>query len=157
MKRSPTTRLLALLLVGALGACAKGGSAATSSSPSEPAQATASAPVAQNGAEANNGAKLYVQNCSSCHQPNGQGVQGTFPPLAGNPVVSEDPSVVIRIVKYGLNGKISVNGTDYNGMMPAWGQSLSNADIASIVTYVRSAWGNKASAVTQAEVTAVSQ
>jgi mono/diheme cytochrome c family protein len=158
MKRSPTTRLWALLLVGALGACAKGGSsAAASSGPSEAAQATASAAMAQNGGEANDGAKLYVQNCSSCHQPNGQGGQGTFPPLAGNPVVSEDPSVVIRIVKYGLNGKISVNGTDYNGMMPAWGQSLSNADIASIVTYIRSAWGNKASAVTQAEVTAVSK
>ncbi|MGC2129555.1 MAG: cytochrome c, partial [Candidatus Aquilonibacter sp.] len=71
--------------------------------------------------------------------------------------VTGDPSVVIHIVKYGLNGKVSVKGSDYNGMMPAWEQSLSDADIASIVTYVRSAWGNQASAVTQAEVTAVAQ
>lgn len=158
MKRSRTSRVAALLLIGALAACAKGGgNAAATSSPSEAAAATASAAVAQNGAAANDGGKLYTQNCSSCHQPNGQGVQGTFPPLAGNPTVTADPSVVIHIVKYGLNGKVSVKGTAYNGMMPAWGQSLSNADIASIVTYIRSAWGNKASAVTQAEVAAVSQ
>jgi mono/diheme cytochrome c family protein len=158
MKRSGTTCVAALLLIGALTACAKSsGGATASSSPSEAAEATASAAVAQNGVAANAGGKLFTQNCSSCHQPNGQGVQGTFPPLAGNTTVTGDPSVVIHIVKYGLNGKVSVKGTDYNGMMPAWGQSLSNADIASIVTYIRSAWGNQASAVTQAEVTAVSQ
>ncbi len=158
MRRTGTTCAALALLIGGLAGCAKGGgSAAATSSPSEAAGATASAAVAQNGAAANDGGKLYTQNCSSCHQPNGQGVAGTFPPLAGNATVTADPSVVIRIVKYGLNGKVSVKGTDYNGMMPAWGQSLSNADIASIITYVRSAWGNKASAVTQAEVTAVSQ
>jgi mono/diheme cytochrome c family protein len=158
MKRSGTTRVAALLLIGALAGCAKsGGNAAAMASPSSAAAATASAAVAQNGAAANDGGKLYAANCSSCHQPNGQGVQGTFPPLAGNTTVTGDPSVVIHIVKYGLNGKVSVKGTDYNGMMPAWGQSLSNADIASIITYVRSAWGNTAGAVTQAEVTAVSQ
>ena len=153
--------LTAAALISVLAACAKGnGSASQSASPSSgrSAVATASAPaVAENGAAANDGAKIYTQNCSSCHQASGQGVAGMFPPLAGNPVVTGDPAAVIHDVKYGLNGSISVAGTSYNGMMPAWGQSLSNADIAAAVTYIRSAWGNKASAVTESAVAAVSQ
>ncbi len=82
---------------------------------------------------------------------------GEFPPLAGNPVVVGDPKTVIHIFKFGLNGKIAERGHQFNGMMPAWGQQLSNADIASVITYIRSAWGNKASAVTAADVSAVSQ
>ena len=156
-KRSRTTRVAALLLLSMLAACAKGTSSTQASSgPSAAAQATASA-VSEDGATANDGGKLYAQNCASCHQPNGQGVQAAFPPLRGNPLVTGDPSVVIHVVKYGLSGKSNVEGAEYNGMMPAWGQSLSNADIASVVTYIRSAWNNKASAVTQAEVTAISQ
>jgi mono/diheme cytochrome c family protein len=64
---------------------------------------------------------------------------------------------VIHAVKYGLNGKIHVGTSDYNGMMPAWGQQLSNADIAAVITYVRSSWGNTAGAVTEAQVAAVKQ
>ncbi|MHB8147432.1 MAG: c-type cytochrome [Vulcanimicrobiaceae bacterium] len=100
---------------------------------------------------------MYQTNCSSCHQANGQGVPDTFPPLAGNAAVVGNATTVIHIVKYGLSGKISVNGHAYNGMMPAWGQQLSNADIAAAITYVRSAWGNKASAVTEADVKAVAK
>ncbi|MGD0967360.1 MAG: cytochrome c [Candidatus Aquilonibacter sp.] len=153
-------RLAAVALIGILAACAKGNnSASESASPSsEPSvAASVSAAVAQNGAAANDGAKIYTQNCSSCHQASGQGLQGTFPPLAGNPTVTGDPAKVIHIVKYGLNGALTVAGANYNGMMPAWSQSLSNADIASAVTYIRSAWGNKASAVTESAVAAVSQ
>ena len=161
MERSRIALLTAAALICALAGCAKGSkSAAQSASPmGEP---SAAAPVtlpsvAQNGAAANDGAKIYTQNCSSCHQTSGQGVVGMFPPLAGNPAVTGDPATVIHIVKYGLNGSISIAGTSYNGMMPAWGQSLSNADIAAAVTYIRSAWGNKASAVSESAVAAVSQ
>jgi mono/diheme cytochrome c family protein len=160
MERSRLARLAAVALIGILTACAKGNnSASESASPSsEPSvAASVSAAVVQNGAAANDGAKIYAQNCASCHQPSGQGVQGTFPPLAGNPTVTGDPAKVIHIVKYGLNGALTVAGASYNGMMPAWGQSLSNADIASAVTYIRSAWGNKASAVTESAVAGVSQ
>lgn len=161
-------RLAAVVLIGILAACAKGSnSTSESASPSAEASANASTvaaqptvssgALAQNGAAANDGAKVYVQNCSSCHQAGGQGVQGTFPPLAGNPTVTGEPTKLIHIVKYGLSGSLSVAGTSYNGMMPAWGQSLSNADIAAAVTYIRSAWGNKASAVTESQVAAVSQ
>ncbi|HVA33713.1 MAG TPA: cytochrome c [Candidatus Baltobacteraceae bacterium] len=103
------------------------------------------------------GAKVYQTNCSSCHQANGEGAPGVFPPLAANPTVTGDASKVIHIVKYGLSGKIAVAGKDYNGMMPAWGAQLSNGDIADAITYIRASWGNKASAVTTAQVAAVSK
>ena len=151
MNRTLIVRISALVLIGALAACAK------SSESSSSASAAPSAAVAENGAAAADGAKVFETNCSSCHQANGQGIAGTFPPLAGNPVVTGDATTVIHIVKYGLNGKIMVAGGNYNGMMPAWGQQLSNADIASVLTYVRSSWGNKASAVTESAVAAVAQ
>jgi mono/diheme cytochrome c family protein len=107
------------------------------------------------GASAAAGQKVYTTNCSSCHQANGKGQTGVFPPLAGNTVVTGDPTKVIGIVKNGLSGKITVNGVTYNGQMPAWKSQLSNNDIASVITYIRSAWGNKASAVTSAQVASV--
>jgi mono/diheme cytochrome c family protein len=156
------TQLLALGLLAVLCACAKGGeSNATSSSaatqtPAAVAAASAGSP-AENGAQAGDGGKVYQTNCSSCHQAAGVGVPGVFPPLADNPVVTGDPKQVIHIVKYGLNGKIQVAGQTYNGMMPNWGQQISNADIAAAITYIRASWGNKASAVSVSDVAAVSK
>lgn len=117
--------------------------------PASPASAAAS-----NGAMASDGATVYATNCSSCHQASGLGVPGTFPPLAHNPVVTGAAAGVIHIVKDGLTGAITVKGVGYNGQMPSWGQTLSNADIAAVITYIRSSWGNSASAVTPAQVTA---
>lgn len=97
-----------------------------------------------------NGASVYNANCSSCHQSDGKGAIG--PPLAGNSLVTGDPKKVIHIVKNGLTGKVVVNGKTFNGMMPAWKTQLSNADIASVISYIRSSWGNSASAVTSAQV-----
>jgi len=100
-----------------------------------------------------NGAKVFSANCSSCHGAQGQGTPGAFPPLAGNPIVTGDANKVIGIVLDGLKGSISVNGQTYNGQMPAWKGTLSNSDIADVVTYIRGALGtNKASAVTTAQV-----
>jgi mono/diheme cytochrome c family protein len=147
------TQLLALAAVVAVSACAKGNDTNSSAS-AAPVQTVAAAP---SGAEASEGGKVYQTNCSSCHQATGAGVEDTFPPLANNPAVTGDPKALIHIVKYGMSGKLEVLGQNYNGMMPNWGQSLSNADIAAAVTYIRSSWGNKASAVTEADVAAVSQ
>ena len=97
-----------------------------------------------------NGAAVYSTNCSSCHQSDGKGAIG--PPLAGNALVTGNPAKVIHIVKNGLTGTISVNGKTFNGQMPAWKGTLSNNDIAGVITYIRSSWGNKASAVTTAQV-----
>lgn len=137
-------------------------SPAASAAATAPASAAAS-PVATSasntmamagGASAAAGEKVYTTNCSSCHQANGKGQPGVFPPLAGNAVVTGPADAVITIVKNGKSGKITVNGTTYNGQMPAWKGTLSDKDIASVITYIRSAWGNKASAVTAAQVTA---
>jgi mono/diheme cytochrome c family protein len=100
---------------------------------------------------------VYAANCSSCHQANGQGVAGAFPPLAGNAIVNGDATKVIHIVKYGLTGPVQVAGKSYNGQMPAWSPQISDGDIASVITYIRSSWGNKASAVTAAQVTAATK
>jgi ubiquinol-cytochrome c reductase cytochrome b subunit len=106
------------------------------------------------GAPANaNGAKVFAANCSSCHGAAGAGVPGTFPPLANNPVVTGDPKKVIGIVLGGLHGQISVNGASYNGQMPAWKGTLSNGDIADVITYIRGSLGNNhASPVSEAMV-----
>jgi mono/diheme cytochrome c family protein len=94
--------------------------------------------------------------CAGCHQANGRGMPGTFPPLAGSEIAASAPEIPIRIVLHGLQGPLTVNGQRFNGTMPAWGQ-FSDADIAATLTYVRSQWGNSESAVTPAQVTAVRQ
>ena|ERR1700728_2448857 len=98
------------------------------------------------------GQKVYNANCSACHGASGAGVPGEFPPLAGNPMVTGSPDKVIAAVNNGLTGSASVNGKTYNGAMPAWKGKLSSADIADVITYIRSSWGNKADAVTEAQV-----
>ena len=69
--------------------------------------------------------------------------------------MSGDPKAVIHAVKFGLTGKVQVGSDSYNGVMPPWGSQLSDAQIASVVTYIRSSWGNTGSAVTAADVAAV--
>ncbi|MBV8689521.1 MAG: cytochrome b N-terminal domain-containing protein [Candidatus Eremiobacteraeota bacterium] len=109
------------------------------------------------GSGAGAGQKVFTANCTSCHGAAGAGVPGAFPPLAGNPVVTGDKTKVIQIVSNGLHGQISVKGSTYNGQMPAWKGNLSNSDIANVITYIRSAWGNKASAVTTADVSKIAK
>ncbi len=138
----------------ALGACAKSNNSANEASTApESTPATSAAPVSSSGASP--GATTYTANCASCHQPGGKGLAGSFPPLAGNPIVSGDSQKVIHIVKYGLSGKIMVGPDAYNGMMPPWGTQLSDDQIAGVITYIRSSWGNGASPVSAAEVAAV--
>lgn len=96
-----------------------------------PAFATAATPQSQ-----------FLDNCSACHQPTGKGVKGAFPALAGSPFVQGDPKIVTTTV---LNGRAG---------MPAFKDDLSDADLAAILTYVRSSWGNKASAIKPADVAA---
>lgn len=86
------------------------------------------------------GAMLFKQNCSACHQPAGQGIPGAFPALAGNAFVQGDPAAVAHVL---LNGR---------GGMPNFREDLSNEQIAAVLTYVRSAWGNHAPPVAVAIV-----
>jgi len=101
------------------------------------------------------GATVFTTNCSGCHAANGQGTPSVAPPLAGNDVVTGDPKKVITIVANGLNGKIVVKGQEWNGTMPPWKSTLSNKQIAEVVSYIRSSWGNKAAPVTEADVAKV--
>lgn len=100
-------------------------------------------------------ATIFTQNCATCHGTAGEGVHGVSLPLAGNSYVTGDPKKVIRTVVHGMSGVITVGGRNYNGGMPAFRHTLSNAQIAAIVTYVRTSWGNKASAVTEQQVARV--
>ncbi len=122
------------------------------------ASAGASSTVATTGAgaagAAGKGAAVFAQNCASCHQANGAGQAGVFPALAGNKDVTGDSKGVIHTLLYGLAGK-AIDGKTYGAQMPAWKGQLSNADIAAVITYIRSSWGNKASAVTEADVAKV--
>jgi ubiquinol-cytochrome c reductase cytochrome b subunit len=129
---------------------AAGAAGGTGSAPNGPA-------VAAPGSLAAAGGKVFSQNCASCHGAQGQGTPGAFPPLAGNPDVSGPPTKIIHTLLYGLNGPITVLGKPYNGQMPAWKGQLSNADIAAVVTYIRSSWGNKGSAVTEGDVAKVTK
>ena len=96
--------------------------------------------------------------CFTCHQQNGQGLAGQFPPLAGSDWVLGDKSRLIKISMYGLMGEIEVNGEKYNNVMAPPGippGSLSDEQIANVLTYIRNDWGNSASAVSPEEVATV--
>jgi mono/diheme cytochrome c family protein len=117
--------------------------------------ASASAAAARNPASASDGGAVYLANCSSCHQTDGRGVPGAFPPLAGNPTVTGNAAAVITVVKNGLEGRLTVSGRAYSGIMPRWKGLLSDEQIADVVTYIRSSWKNHASGVSVADVQAI--
>lgn len=89
------------------------------------------------------GKQIFSANCVACHQANGQGLPGVFPPLDGSEWVNGDERIVANVVLHGINGEISVQGKTYKGAMPAFGH-LSDAELAAVVSYVRSTWSNKA-------------
>lgn len=101
------------------------------------------------------GRRLFLANCAACHQPTGQGLPGVYPPLAGSDWAQGPEDRVIRIPLKGLSGPITVSGKHFNNSMPAFGSVLHDDQLADILTYVRSAWGNKASAVSADKVKAV--
>lgn len=141
-------RVVALFVCLALSACAHGGNAAT-------AQASAAAVAALNPGSSSDGAAVYLTNCSSCHGVDGRGLPGMFPPLAHAAIVTGDPRRPIAIVANGLRQRIVVNGATYDGDMPAWRGEISDEQIAAVVTYIRSAWGNRASGITLGQVAAL--
>ncbi|HEX6926973.1 MAG TPA: cytochrome c [Longimicrobiaceae bacterium] len=101
------------------------------------------------------GAKVFATVCASCHQANGQGVPGAFPPLAESEWVTGDPARLVKIILHGLTGEIDVGGEVYAGMMPPWGGGLNDQEVAAVATYVRSNFGNEASPVTPEVVAAI--
>jgi uncharacterized protein len=100
------------------------------------------------------GAEVYNLTCVACHQPNGEGLEGVFPPLDGSDWVTGDPSLPIRIVIGGLQGPVKVSGKDYNSVMPPH-VDLDDRKVADVITYVRQNWSNDAAAVTPEQVKAL--
>ncbi len=107
-----------------------------------PSLTSAGAMAASVSAGFERGAGIFANTCSPCHQSNGQGVPGTFPPLAMSDFLNADPRRAVRIVLHGLQGPIKVNGTGYESVMPPFGAQLSDRDIADVLGYVLNSWGN---------------
>jgi mono/diheme cytochrome c family protein len=102
--------------------------------------------------KADKGKDIYSKTCIACHQANGQGIPGAFPPLAKSDYLNKDVNRAIKGVVKGLTGPITVNGKKYNSAMPA--QALSDQQIADAMTYVYANWGNNKTVVTAAMVKA---
>ncbi len=102
------------------------------------------------------GNEIYSAICLPCHQPGGTGVEGKYPPLAGSEWPVKDAAISARIVLNGLQGPIQVKGKAYINQMPALGPQLQDDEIAAVLTYVRSSWGNHAERIT-AEVVAAAR
>jgi mono/diheme cytochrome c family protein len=142
---------------------AKGASSPSSpSSPPSPASLVAAAPkhptalALRNGTvEGNSGAMVYLNNCNACHRSDGTGADKTFPALAGNSVVNaKDPTSLIRLVLAG-SAMPSTAKAPSPIAMPDFGWRLSDADVASVLSFARSSWGNQGEAVTAAQVAKV--
>jgi len=102
------------------------------------------------------GKELYPMTCGACHQADGQGLAGQFPPLVGTDwVLAADPGRIIRMVLHGVTGPFDVNGTSFNNTMVPWKDVLPDDDIAALITYVRNEWSNAASAVKPEQVAAI--
>lgn len=112
------------------------------------------APAALQAQKARTGAEVYA-TCAACHMANGAGMGSVFPPLAASEWVNGKPEIPIAIVLHGMQGEVTVNGAKFNSVMTPWASMFSDEDVANVVTYIRSQWGNKSSAVTTAQVAAV--
>jgi len=106
----------------------------------------------QHAAKEVNGERIYLQRCSACHLTDGTGIPGQIPPLAGSAWTNGDPELPIRIVLHGMTGRVTHQGKSYEGVMPGWQGRLTPAEIAAVLTYIRSSWGNAAPAVDTATV-----
>jgi len=99
------------------------------------------------------GQKLFNMICIACHQPDGKGLPGQFPPLAQSDFLNQDKQRAIKILVYGKQGEIKVNGVTFNGAMPMF--PLTDSEIAEVLTYVYTAFGNSGEEVSAPEVTSI--
>jgi nitrite reductase (NO-forming) len=98
------------------------------------------------------GKQLFAGTCSVCHQTTGEGLPNVFPPLAKSDFLAADPKRAISILLHGRTGPITVNGKDFNSVMPPMTQ-LTDDEIANILTYVLNDWGNPGGRIDKADVT----
>jgi mono/diheme cytochrome c family protein len=100
------------------------------------------------------GKQVYLQACLACHMATAIGVEGMNPPLIKTKFVLGDKAALVKIVLNGMKGNVDIDGDTYRGVM-APHSDLTDQQIADVLTYVRNSFGNKASAVTPAQVKAV--
>lgn len=145
-------KIMALLLVLALGAC---GSKSQKNNQPQPAEQSADKVETKSEIQPNHpGKKVYDSVCLACHMADGSGVPGMHPPIIESDFVNGNKEELIKITLNGLSGKIEVNGETYNSIMPPHSH-LSNKEIADVLTYIRGSFGNNASEITPNEVEAV--
>jgi len=100
------------------------------------------------------GKEVYADMCATCHMPNGKGVPKVYPPLANSDYLMENRKASIQAIKYGLRGKIVVNGVEYKGIMSNLG--LYEDEVADVMNYITNSWGNKnPEMITEEEVKAI--
>lgn len=90
--------------------------------------------------ELEQGKALYLQHCFICHQLNGQGLPGVYPPLARSDYLLKDRELAVRILCEGLRGEIEVNGVKYDGLMPP--VVMEDRQVAQVLNYICNSWGN---------------
>ena len=98
------------------------------------------------------GKQVYMGLCFACHQLDGKGLPGAFPPLAGSDYLLVDRARAIRTVLKGLTGPIVVNGVTFNSAMPPQEAVLTDQQISDVLTFVYNSWGNKGDAFTRDDV-----
>jgi len=102
------------------------------------------------------GKKVFTANCQTCHQANGLGVPGQYPPLAGSEFTTGGSRRMAMIVLKGLQGPVEVKGQQYGtAVMQPWDKTLTDKQIGDVMTYERSEWGNNASPVTPEQIAAM--
>jgi mono/diheme cytochrome c family protein len=101
------------------------------------------------------GKAVFEQNCALCHNSDGTGKPGQGPPFVGSEWVLGSANRMIRIPQSGLTGPIQVKGQEYNLSMAPMGAGLSDEDLANVLSYIRTSWGNKGSIITKEQVQAV--
>ncbi|HET9155733.1 MAG TPA: cytochrome c, partial [Myxococcaceae bacterium] len=100
------------------------------------------------------GAAVYTARCAACHQANGAGVPGAFPPLAASEWVKGADTALVDIVLHGVQGPLKVGGASYSGQMPGLKAQLSDAEIAAVTSHIRTQWGNSGAPITADSVKA---
>jgi len=136
--------LSAIASIGILTLQSCGGNNNTSQPPATANGATKSVPVS--------GEEVYKRTCANCHQLDGKGIAKTFPPLAQSDFLKQKESAIAQVL-HGKNGDLVVNGEHYNNIMPP--QILSDDEVAAVITYVYSQWGNTPQTITADEVKAI--
>ncbi len=146
----------AAVFVAVLTAGAAMAQGAVAAQPSTSSSSTATAKSASAYTfDAAKGKAAYGSTCAACHQANGEGIPGTFPPLKGNPAVTnDDPTLQLHTIIHGAHGT-KIDGKTYAGVMPPFGSQFSDVQIADIANHERTSWGNHAKHVTPAQVAAV--